>query len=378
VDLRFLRELTETPGPFATVYLDVSHDTADAARAVEQRWSQARAQLAEQGADAATLDALASAVDAGPPPVGRAGRVLVACAGKVLLDRRMPDPPPTVRASWGRLPDLLPLLTVQPEPVTAVVVRVDETGGEIYLAGPEEEPEPVEHVEGSEFRVHKVRGGGWSHLAMQERVEESWRRNTAEVAERVDRQVAGTAAQVLVVAGDPRNRSRLIDALGERSAAIAVQVEHTGGRSTDREDLAAAVAEAVQDVATAARHAVLERYDQAAGRPDGLGVDGLARVLAAFRAEAVDTLLIDAAVPRARPVWISDAPSQIAMSEEELQAEGATSAGQAPADAALLRAAAATGAAFVVVGGGEGTGVAARPLADGVGALLRYPLPTGA
>ena len=377
MDLRFLRELTETPGPFATVYLDVSHDTADAARAVEQRWSQARAQLADQGADAATLDALASAVDTGPPPVGRAGRVLVAGDGAVMLDRRMPDPPPTVRAAWSRLPDLLPLLTEQPEPVSAVVVRVDETGGEIYRAGAEEEPEPVEHVEGSEFRVHKVRGGGWAHLKMQERVEESWRRNTAEVAERVDREVAGTGAQVLVVAGDARSRSRLVDALGERSAAIAVQVEHTGGRSTDREDLAAAVAVAVEDVVTAERRAVVERYDQAVGRPDGLGVDGLARVLAAFRAEAVDTLLIDAPVPGSRPVWISDAPSQIATSEEELQAEGVTPSGQAPADAALVRAAAATGAAFVVVGGERG-GAAARPLADGVGALLRYPLPTGA
>ncbi|HYH30845.1 MAG TPA: Vms1/Ankzf1 family peptidyl-tRNA hydrolase, partial [Pseudonocardia sp.] len=288
MDLRFLRDLTEKPGPVATVYLDASHDTDDSARALALRWAEARSALADQGADTATLDALASAVEDGRPPVGRAGRVLVARGGEVLLDRTLPEPPARPACTWGPLPDLLPVLVEQPEPVTAVVVRVDETGGEILVAGPDAAPRSVEEVTAGEYPVHKVRGGGWSHLAMQERVEESWRRNTAEVAERVDRQVAATGAAVLVVAGDPRSRSRLLDALADRSASVAVQVDHSTGASGD--DLAAAVAEALRDVVTDARRAVLERYDQAAGRPDGLAVQGIGPVLAAVRAEAVDTL----------------------------------------------------------------------------------------
>jgi hypothetical protein len=375
VDLRFLRELTEKPGPFATVYLDASHDTDDAARALALRWAQARAGLGEQGADAATLDALAAAVDDGPPAVGRAGRVLVARGGEVVLDRTLPEPPARPAWSWGPLPDLLPVLVEQPEPMTAVVVRVDETGGEVLVAGPDAGPASVEDVQGGEYLVHKVRGGGWSHLAMQERVEESWRRNAVEVAERVDRHVSATGASVLVVAGDPRSRSRLVDALAERSASIAVQIDHSGGATGD--DLAAAVAEALQDVATQHREAVLERYDQAAGRPDGLAVQGIAAVLAALRAEAVDTLLLDAGVTREATVWISDAPGQVAGSADELRAAGSEPSAEAPVDAALLRAAAGTGAAFVAIGGGR-TGLVGRPLDDGVGALLRYPLPTGA
>jgi hypothetical protein len=375
VDLRFLRQLTEKPGPFATVYLDASHDADDAARALALRWAEARARLAEQGADAATLDALAAAVDAAPPAVGRAGRVLVARGGEVVLDRTLPEPPGRPACTWGPLPDLLPVLVEQPEPVTAVVVRVDETGGEVLVAGPDAGPARVEDVQGSEYLVHKVRGGGWSHLAMQERVEESWRRNAAEVAERVDRHVSATGASVLVVAGDPRSRSRLVDALGERSASIAVQVDHSGGATGD--DLAAAVAEAVQDVATAHRTAQLERYDRAAGRPDGLAVQGVRDVLAALRAEAVDTLLLDAGVTRDTTVWISDAPGQVAEAPEDLRATGSEPTGEVPVDAALLRAAAGTGAGFVAVGGGR-TGMVGHPLEDGVGALLRYPLPAGA
>jgi peptide subunit release factor 1 (eRF1) len=205
-------------------------------------------------------------------------------------------------------------------------------------------------------------------------VEESWRRNTAQVAERVDRLVADTGASVLLVAGDGPARSRLIDALGERSASIAVQLERGG---TGGDDLAAAVAEAMRDVVTDARLAVLERFEKAAGRPDGLAVQGIGPVLAALRAEAVDTLLLDPEVARDTQVWISDAPGQVAEAAEILRARGSDPKGQVPVDAALLRAAAGTGADLVPIGGGH-TGRAAHPLDDGVGALLRYPLPAGA
>jgi hypothetical protein len=374
VDLRFLHELTRKPGPFATVYLDASHDTDDAARAIALRWAQARDELAAQGADSATLDALAAALTDASPAVGRAGRVLVARHGEVVLDRSLPEPPARPTARWGPLPDLLPALVDQPEPVPAVVVRVDETGGEILVTGPDAQPVVAEQVEGGEHPVHKVRGGGWSHLAMQERVEESWRRNTAQVAERVDRLVADTGARVLLVAGDGRSRSRLIDALAERSASIAVELERG---ATDEDDLAAAVAEAARDVVTDARLAVLDRYEKAAGRPDGLAVQGIGPVLAALRAEAVDTLLLDAGVQRDATVWISDAPAQVAAAPEDLRAAGTDPVDEVPVDAALLRAAAGTGAGFVPIGGGR-TGLVGRPLDDGVGALLRYPLPAGA
>jgi hypothetical protein len=60
------------------------------------------------------------------------------------------------------------------------------------------------------------------------------------------------------------------------------------------------------------------------------------------------------------------------------QVEGSDPKGQVPADAALLRAAAGTAAGFVPIGGGRAPGGPGHPIDDGVGALLRYPLPTGA
>ncbi|MDN5750455.1 MAG: hypothetical protein L0H64_18415, partial [Pseudonocardia sp.] len=93
MDLHFLKDLTNHAGPFATVYLDASHDTEDAAHQAALRWGAARGELDAQGADVATVDALARSVEEATPAQGRAGRVLVAAGGEVLLDRLLPTPP---------------------------------------------------------------------------------------------------------------------------------------------------------------------------------------------------------------------------------------------------------------------------------------------
>jgi Bacterial archaeo-eukaryotic release factor family 2 len=375
MELHFVKELLDGPGEFATVYLDVSHDTPEADREVALRWAGARAELADRGADAPTLDALERAVLDAEPAVGRAGQVLIGRSGAVLLDRRLPAPPEPPTASWGAVPDLLPLLLGLPEPVTALVVRVDETGGEILLAGPGAGHgaggRPAGEVHPGEYPAHKVRGGGMSHLNMQERVEESWRRNAAALAERVDALVSATAARVLVLAGDPPSRSRLREALSARAAGIAADVDHNSGKIDD--ELAAAVDRAVLDAVTARRHAVLDRYDQARGRPDGLAVDGLEPVLSALRAEQVDVLLLDGDAPPLAEVWITETLNLLATDPDELRAMGAEPIGRARADAAVLRAAAGSGASFQPLAGGR-TGLVGHEATDGVAALLRYPL----
>lgn len=369
--LHFLKELTAHPGPFATVYLDASHDTEDAGRQGALRWAAAREELAAAGAGDTVLSALDAAVQAADPPRGRAGRVLVAAGDAVLLDRLLPAPPDRPVAVWGELPDLLPMLLALPEPRTAVVARIGEPGGEILVATAGEDPEHVADATAGEWRTHKVRAGGLAHLNMQERVEESWRRNTVAVAERVDRLVRETGARVLVVAGDAASRSRLRDALSERSAGIAVDVEFSGGGGSD-EDLAAAVTEALADAENASRHAAIAQYEQAAGRGEGLAVAGLRPVLAALRAEQVETLLVDGGVERGAEVWFADTPTLVALDAEELRALGAEPHGPASADAALVRAAAGGDAAFVPLGGGR-TGLVGHDVPDGVAAVLRHP-----
>jgi hypothetical protein len=378
VDLHFLSQLTQTPGPYATVYLDASHDSEDAARVLELRWAGQRAELAEQGADEATLAALDAAVNGADAVAGKAGRTLVAAGGRVLLDRTVPEPPARPSATWGPAPDLLPLLLDAPEPLTAVVVRVDKTGGEILLADPGDaaDPQQVDEVRGDTYPLHKARGGGWKHLKMQHTVENTWRSNVAALGERVDAEVRRTGARLLVLAGDVQSRTILREVLAQRSTGIAVDVEHSGGRSGgDDQELADAVEAAGRDAATAERQAVLDRLDQELGRQDGLAVGGLEPVLQALRAEQVDTLLLDGGVSREGELWVGEVPSQVATDEQRLRDLGSEPVDRMPVDAALLRAAAASGAAFQPMGGGR-TGLVGKPVEDGVAALLRYPLVT--
>ncbi|NKE62956.1 peptide chain release factor 2, partial [Lentzea sp. PSKA42] len=86
MDMSKLRDVATAPGPFASVYLDASHDTEDAAKVAELRWRGLRNQLADQGAPEKTLAALDKAVSAAEPPAGKAGRVLIASGAGVLVD----------------------------------------------------------------------------------------------------------------------------------------------------------------------------------------------------------------------------------------------------------------------------------------------------
>ncbi|HEY4422540.1 MAG TPA: Vms1/Ankzf1 family peptidyl-tRNA hydrolase [Pseudonocardia sp.] len=375
MDLHFLRGLTEPFEPCATVYLDASHDSEDAEHALRLRWQEQRTSLEEHGADARALDALENAILRGHRAEGRAGRVLVARGAEVALDRFLPEPPDQPSATWGPAPDLLPMLLQLPEPMTAVVVRVDKNGGEILLADPSDvdaAPQPVEALEGDEYPLHKVRGGGWKHLKMQHTVENNWRSNVRDVAERVDRRVAETGARLVVLAGEAQSRRLLHDNLGEESAKYAVEVEHSGMPSGANDpELEAAVDVAARDASTRERLAVLEHLDQVAARPDGAFAQGIRPVLAALRAEQVDTLLLDGGVERAASVWIAEAPTHVALDREELEAMGDEPVDQVPVDSGLLRAASGSGAAFQPLGGGR-TGLVGRPVEDGVAALLRW------
>ncbi|MCE3552950.1 hypothetical protein LWC33_15985 [Pseudonocardia sp. RS11V-5] len=397
--LDWLRDACAAPGPFATVVLDVTHDTEDAARQDELRRHGVREELTGQGAPESVVEAVDGALASGPTPDGTGGRVLVAAAKGVLVDAELPAPPRAAVTTWSPLPDLTSVTEAVREEVPVVVVRIDDKGGEVLAPG---DTEP-EEVRGRDHPVHKVRGGGVSTLNMQERVEETWRENTADVAARVDARVRASAARALVVLGDSQARSRLVDALPERSARIVAEVEHTGGASPDA--LPDTVAAAVEDVLDTERRGAWEHYRQLAGRPDGQAVTGLADVVAAVRAEAVDTLFLDPATLTDGEVWAGSEPTHLGVQREELEALNAGDARRVPAVPAVIRALACQGGQLVrlddptVVRGkdrlddarqadeearaaADATGeeapepglLAHGELADGVGATLRFPI----
>src|SRR4051812_49186881 len=103
VRLNWLRDVCTKPGPFATVLLDVSHDTEDAAHRDELRRRGVRDEWAGRGAPDAVIEVVDAALADADPPDGTAGRVLVADVDGVLLDALTPAPPLRPRTDWARL-----------------------------------------------------------------------------------------------------------------------------------------------------------------------------------------------------------------------------------------------------------------------------------
>lgn len=387
-------DLYRHPGPFASVYIDVSRDHQDSPHEIELRWKELSRSLAEQGADDADIRAIEDALSEPTGQSGPAGRALVATGGQVRLDAALPDRPRREIARWAPLPHVMPLLAQASDPLVYVVVDLGRTSATVRVVGATGTIwESTGH--GQDDKAHKVRGGGPAHRNMQSHTEEVWAKNVRAFARMIDDAVARAHPQLLVVTGDVRARAMLLDTLGERSRSLAEDVDGPspgdattpdGGVDRRVEDLVAARA------AERTRQA-LDGVNRAFGRDTGLATSGLGPVITTLQQAQVETLVIVDDPSSALELWVGPEPAQLAESEEGLRTIGAEMLGRDRADAALVRAAAGTGAAVLVLphpdaakdpnragsaAGARGAGPGADEgpeLTDGVGAVLRFSTP---
>jgi hypothetical protein len=363
MDMSKLRDVATAPGPFASVYLDASHDTEDAAKVAELRWRGLRNQLADQGAPEKTLAALDKAVSAAEPPAGKAGRVLIASGAGVLVDQMLPVPPPTDVTRFSSLPGLLPLASYLPPPVPHVVVVADASGADLHSF--DGRVELVETVRGRQHPLHKTRGGGWAHKRLQQTVEDTVKHNAKQVADEVERLVGEVRAELVVLGGEVQARSAVRTEL-DLDDDLVVEVEGTGlAGGTDDDEFDNAVRALIAQRQQQHDAEVVERFRVELGR-EGLAVEGLAPVADALREANVDTLVVNADVLADQLVWTSDQPDQVGVDEVSVRQGTGDPADveRNRADDALARAAAVTGANGVV---GDDIEVL-----QGVGAILRH------
>ncbi len=367
MQLSWLRPLFDTPGPYATVYLDATRASEDAAHEIDLRWRAAREKLTADGAPAALLDAMEKAALTPTGASGDHGLALVGAGERLLLARSLPGRPARETASWSPVPHLFPLVRAYAWTVPHVLVLVDRSGADISVYGPHGERLDDHTVEGKTWPLRKVPVGGWAHLRYQHKVENLWESNAETVAADIDRIVADTRAPLVLVGGDMRAMEKLESALGELAKAAYVRLE-TGGRAAgiDEEALDAAVERAVTERAIAAVTAVTGRFAEEQGR-GGAAVDGHAPVVEALRRAQVETLLLQDDPSSTTTLWTSaEDPALVATTAVELTDLGVAAPVQDRADAVLLRALAGTDAGIVLTPQGG------PQLTDGVGAVLRY------
>jgi len=382
VKLTFLRPLYanagQNAGPdaggFASVYLDTAGTGAGpGAHAVDVRWRDVREELSRAGADAPTLDALGEVLTG--PARTAPGTTAFGRGGVVPLAVRLPVPPRRDTGRWARLPDLVPLLIQSPPRPPHLLVSATRAGGEV-LAVRISDDVTRERVAGTGWPVHKAKSGGWAQLEHQRAAEEAWETNAKELAAAVVDAAAGQEPEAIIVAGDVRARSMLVDKLPTELASKVIILDRE--LDVDSDEFAAAAEQALRQLAEADSRQRLETFRSRLGA--GSATEGLAETVAALRNGQVAELFLggdylsddpDRPGPAwsREPAWIGPGPAEVGLSEAELRDWGVTDVAQDRADAAIVRAVTGTDAWLYFVPPGE------SPPRDDIGALLRYPVP---
>lgn len=350
-------------GPFASVYFDDSHDTADASERSHVLWRDLSAQLEDVGADEKLRETLEHAVLQSPPTVGRRGRGVIATAQHVLMNEHLLDIPTAVTVRVSDYPYVVPFVEHGMGHEPYVVAAVDNAGADIALHQGGNVSSTA--VDGGGYPIHKVSRAGFSgYDDLQPRTEEAIRKNIRAVVEHLTELVDSTGAEVVFVYGGVHARGEVNSLLPERIAARVSQL-HVGARHSHiaNTEIDGLIAEELQRRRRAAGDSEVDRFTAESARGSGLAVEGLDTVCRALREGDADTLFVgelgDATV------LVGDSLTAIAADPESLSELGQAARGVVRADEALPFVAITMGASLVPV----------HPrvsLVDGVGALMRY------
>lgn len=280
-----LRILVDRPGPFLTVYLPLRPATEELAEATRLRWRELREDAATAGAPPAVLDVVDPLVEG----VHRAAEGLCVVAaedGPPLVEHL--SAPPEQRVRWDQLPALVPLIEARQGDQPHVVVLVDRRGADIAVRS---DGEHTTSVEGADYPLRKVAPGGWSQRRFQQRAEETWERNMAEVADELVPLVEKHEPVVVAVGGDERAVDLLVDELPAAIRDRVRRIEVTRATDGSIAQLDTEVDRVVTDWIDEQLSELLATYGRELGQDDR-ATTGARDTLAALRASRVATLLV--------------------------------------------------------------------------------------
>jgi peptide chain release factor subunit 1 len=347
---RFSR-LLDSPGPFASVYFDDSHD-ADDADQLDLKWRAVREQLEQQGAGQSITAQIEHAVMDLRPPIDRGGRAVVAGATGVLLNEHMlrPAAEPVVRVS--ELPYIVPILEHGFEHSHYLLVVVDPTGA--FITTHADVTRRSETVEADGFLVRAPGAEADGYGAPKLRA----------AADRISELVHDELFDAVFVVGDAGCRSDLLAALPERVRGRAIPLPIAVRRGGyDFEEIQRAIDTTLLRERRSVIDSATERFSAEVRRRSGLAAEGLGPVCSALRDGTVDTLIvgdIDDATVVADEGLTAAAPNLDALSRQR-----AGPPRTLRADEALPLLAISVGASMVR------TDERIAP-ADGIGAVLRH------
>lgn len=288
------RKLAASNGPFASVYIDDSHNTEDARHAVELRWRALKDELDAVGAPGEVIAAVGDLVLDGTPPVGRSGRAVIAGPDGVLVDEHLLRPPVTPVARWSPAPYLIPLIEHGAEAPRHAVVAVDHTGADIEVLDESGKVVVSETVDGKGYPVHHASSAeSPGYGDPQQRSDEQSRQNVRGIAVRLTALVDDEKPERLFVIGETTSVSDLTAELPQRVADLVVDLQLGARHSTiSTEDRQKAIAVELERAHNRELADTAERFEAGIGHDPAVAVEGLTSVCGALRNGEVDTLII--------------------------------------------------------------------------------------
>ena len=367
MELSFLRPLYERPGPYASVYADLTRTTEEVPKTPELRWRALHEELAAQDIAPETLRAIEDVVRRELDQRWSGGLAVFAAHGETVLSERLPAAPRRPMAHAGPLPHVLPLLVQRGEQVPHLVAVVDRTGADVSGVSADGRRIGFDVRGDADYPLRKVSAGDWNQSRFQRAAEETWRGNAKKVGKEVERAARRYAPEVVVIAGDVRARTAVMEELPaavlERAAEAGETVRPAGASDAP---LVAEIGRLVELKAAEHLMAAVERFTgERAGR--GRAAEGIGPVVAALGRGQVDTLLVaDRPDGVGTRLWIGPEPTQLATSSDELRERGVAVPDSDRADATLVRALVATDGDLLV------TPPDGLPAESGLAAILRY------
>lgn len=294
----WLKDVLEADPPFLSIYVDTTRTDPSAAAEIETRWEHLKEKVEAEGAPKSLLQQIERAVLEPAGIGGPHGRAFLAAGDKLYINRVLPSAPENY-AAYNHRPHLLPLMRVAVRAVSHLLVQVNRSGADISLRAPEDpklagSSEALGEdasVEGGHDELHKT-GTGWRGQDFEARVEDSWERNAAVVAQRLDKLVREYRPNLVLVSGDVRASHLLKEAVGQDTKQRLVEVPG-GGRNegVDREDFRVHLEEAVDNFVAFREKAAVDRFVAEQSR-DGDSLAGAAEVRQALQRGQVDELLV--------------------------------------------------------------------------------------
>ncbi|MDY6995778.1 MAG: hypothetical protein SW019_04220 [Actinomycetota bacterium] len=361
------RPLTTAEGPFASVAVDDSHDTADADKQLELRWRAVEEELAAGGADAELISSVRRGFTETPHPVGQAGLAVIANREMQFTETLIRPPElPTTRVST--LPYLVPVVVHGVDDPPALIVEVDHAGADITVRHGARMRSTS--VDAGNYPVHKASGAETAGYGDPKGpAEEAARKNLRATADEVAGAFDEVSPEVVWVVGEVRSRADLVATLPARVAEQVIEVDAGARGNIDVAALEHAIETRLQQRRADVIDTAAQRFRAEMDRDSGLATEGLAGVCAALREGAVETLMIGDLDDTT--VLVGDSPTVLAPTPEVLSELGSVRSETVRADEALPFAAVLTDAELIALD----QRMAPR---DGVAAVLRYPRHTAA